>query len=821
MSIKETKNNFAHDPYLRYSDIVRESSTKRTFTGLDQETGTEIFWNDLYYSNKSLNKKIEKKSIGSQLKLCSSLSSKYIVKVLDFWEETENENEIENGEQNEDNSNQIENSNENSTETPEIVFSYITNSSNRVILREHLKKFPSLHENLLRKWSSQLLQALFYLHNHSNGPIIHRAISLDNIYVDPKKATIKLSEIGIINFGDQEILTHWILNPSWISPEFFDGTYNEKIDIYSFGMCLLELATNEIPYSECKNSGQILKHILTQKPPKSLSKIKNNDVARIVKQCLKSASERPSAGQLLEDEFFINTPKNSIISPRSDPKTPSPKEENKPKNFENEKKIEIEKPKKLKKKKSYKEKKSKKKSKKKHKNENEKKNNKNGNEDKRESENENDNENENENVIKLRLHIEINGKQKLIRTKFICGKDNPIKLAKEILETFQLNETPDKLAEEIKTQVENELNEDKQEKEAKTKNKPLKKKKSSSKLTEIKKKLRKKSFEKKKNTTINNSKKTKNIINNNGNETKPNININMNNNSNLTSNDSNNSANNNNRNNTTDNNSINTTSTTTTTINNNNSTNNSSHKESNLISFSDEEKTDLQQIKNENIPNTMNNSTQNLLNKKQNQQSEQENENENKSVKQELQPLIPDFTTFPTNVNKNVPIENPILGKVSIDDFLNVMNYSPNKISQNQNKTITNPEIKNIEIEISNAETLFDSRIQEIEKRHLDEIKKIKLTFKIEKKKLSDQRELKISQLQNKLEELFKKQKEEQKQKKIKLINFNQENETIPNKKEDPIGNTKSFGGLSLDQLSELYGNSITKNDENNDNKEK
>ncbi|KAJ3451523.1 wnk kinase isoform m [Anaeramoeba flamelloides] len=490
MSKKETKNNFAHDPYLRYSDIVRESSTKRTFTGLDQETGTEIFWNDLYYSNKSLNKKKEKKSIGSQLKLCSSLSSKYIVKVLDFWEDTENENEKENVEQNENNSNQKENTNENSTETKEILFSYITSSSNRVILREHLKKFPSLNENLIRKWGSQLLQAIFYLHNHPNGPIIHRAISLDNIYVDPKKATIKLSEIGIINFGDQEILTHWILNPSWISPEFFDGTYDEKIDIYSFGMCLLELATNEIPYSECKNSGQILKHILTQKPPESLSKIKNNDVARIVKQCLKPVSERPSAGELLKDEFFINSPKNSIVSPTSFPVTLSPKEDNKPKNFENEKKTEKEKPRKLKRKKSHKDKKSKKKSKKKHKNgnENEKKPNKNGNEDKSESENENENDNENENAIKLRLHIEINGKQKLIRTKFIYGKDNPIKLANEILETFQLNENPDKLAEEIKTQVENELNQNKQEQEAKAKNKTLKKKKSSSKLMDKKKK---------------------------------------------------------------------------------------------------------------------------------------------------------------------------------------------------------------------------------------------------------------------------------------------------------------------------------------------
>lgn len=46
-----------------------------------------------------------------------------------------------------------------------------------------------------------------------------------------------------------------------MAPEFYDEEYNELVDIYSFGMCILELITCEYPYSECKNQAQIYKKV--------------------------------------------------------------------------------------------------------------------------------------------------------------------------------------------------------------------------------------------------------------------------------------------------------------------------------------------------------------------------------------------------------------------------------------------------------------------------------------------------------------------------------------------------------------------------------
>ncbi len=36
-----------------------------------------------------------------------------------------------------------------------------------------------------------------------------------------------------------------------MAPEVYEGHYDESIDIYAFGMCLLEMTTLEYPYMEC------------------------------------------------------------------------------------------------------------------------------------------------------------------------------------------------------------------------------------------------------------------------------------------------------------------------------------------------------------------------------------------------------------------------------------------------------------------------------------------------------------------------------------------------------------------------------------------
>lgn len=51
--------------------------------------------------------------------------------------------------------------------------------------------------------------------------------------------------------------------PEFMAPEIYEEEYNELVDIYSFGMCILEMVTFEYPYSECTHSVQIYKKVIS------------------------------------------------------------------------------------------------------------------------------------------------------------------------------------------------------------------------------------------------------------------------------------------------------------------------------------------------------------------------------------------------------------------------------------------------------------------------------------------------------------------------------------------------------------------------------
>lgn len=55
----------------------------------------------------------------------------------------------------------------------------------------------------------------------------------------------------------------WFLpgTPEFMAPELYEENYNELVDVYSFGMCVLEMLTSEYPYSECSNPAQIYKKV--------------------------------------------------------------------------------------------------------------------------------------------------------------------------------------------------------------------------------------------------------------------------------------------------------------------------------------------------------------------------------------------------------------------------------------------------------------------------------------------------------------------------------------------------------------------------------
>lgn len=48
-----------------------------------------------------------------------------------------------------------------------------------------------------------------------------------------------------------------------MAPEMYEEHYDECVDMYAFGMCMLEMATSEYPYSECTGPAQIYKKVIS------------------------------------------------------------------------------------------------------------------------------------------------------------------------------------------------------------------------------------------------------------------------------------------------------------------------------------------------------------------------------------------------------------------------------------------------------------------------------------------------------------------------------------------------------------------------------
>lgn len=43
----------------------------------------------------------------------------------------------------------------------------------------------------------------------------------------------------------------------------YEEHYDESVDVYAFGMCMLEMATSEYPYAECSGPAQIYKKVIS------------------------------------------------------------------------------------------------------------------------------------------------------------------------------------------------------------------------------------------------------------------------------------------------------------------------------------------------------------------------------------------------------------------------------------------------------------------------------------------------------------------------------------------------------------------------------
>lgn len=101
--------------------------------------------------------------------------------------------------------------------------------------------------------------------------------------------------------------------PEFMAPELYEECYGTSVDIYAFGMCVLEMITLERPYKECQNPAQIYNKVVQGIRPKALDRIEDEEVKTFILQCLSRADKRPRAVDLLDSPFLhdIESEKNN------------------------------------------------------------------------------------------------------------------------------------------------------------------------------------------------------------------------------------------------------------------------------------------------------------------------------------------------------------------------------------------------------------------------------------------------------------------------------------------------------------------------------
>ncbi|ELK01464.1 Serine/threonine-protein kinase WNK4 [Pteropus alecto] len=93
--------------------------------------------------------------------------------------------------------------------------------------------------------------------------------------------------------------------PEFMAPEMYEEKYDEAVDVYAFGMCMLEMATSEYPYSECQNAAQIYRKVTSGTKPNSFYKVKMPEVKEIIEGCIRTdKNERFTIQDLLAHAFF-------------------------------------------------------------------------------------------------------------------------------------------------------------------------------------------------------------------------------------------------------------------------------------------------------------------------------------------------------------------------------------------------------------------------------------------------------------------------------------------------------------------------------------
>ncbi|XP_050310147.1 nuclear receptor-binding protein homolog isoform X2 [Anthonomus grandis grandis] len=238
------------------------------FLAMDTEEGVEVVWNEVQFSERK-NFKNQEEKIQMIFENLTQLDHPNIVKFHRYWTDTHNDK-------------------------PRVIFitEYMSSGSLKQFLKRTKRNVKRLPLQAWRRWCTQILSALSYLHSCS-PPIIHGNLTCDTIFIQHN---------GLVKIGSvaPDSINHHVKtcqddfkNMHFIAPEH--PAISPALDIYAFGMCALEMAALEIV-----GNGDSGKKVTEENVRQTLDLLEDEGQRDFIEKCLrKDPGARSTARELL------------------------------------------------------------------------------------------------------------------------------------------------------------------------------------------------------------------------------------------------------------------------------------------------------------------------------------------------------------------------------------------------------------------------------------------------------------------------------------------------------------------------------------------
>uniref|UniRef100_A0A8C8H1U8 Mitogen-activated protein kinase kinase kinase 2 n=3 Tax=Oncorhynchus TaxID=8016 RepID=A0A8C8H1U8_ONCTS len=259
----------------RLGKLLGQGAFGRVFLCYDADTGRELAVKQVQFDPESPETSKEVSALECEIQLLKNLCHERIVQYYGC----------------------LRDSNE---RTLSIFMEYMPGGS----IKDQLKSYGALTENVTRRYTRQILEGVSYLHSNM---IVHRDIkganilrdSVGNVKLGDFGASRRLQTICLSGTGIKSVTG----TPYWMSPEVISGEgYGRKADIWSVGCTVVEMLTQRPPWAEFEAMAAIFK-IATQPTNPSLPVHVSDHGRDFLKRIFVETKLRPSADDLLRHIF--------------------------------------------------------------------------------------------------------------------------------------------------------------------------------------------------------------------------------------------------------------------------------------------------------------------------------------------------------------------------------------------------------------------------------------------------------------------------------------------------------------------------------------